>query len=82
MVPPILYTQSGCVESARVRAWLEQHGIAFVERNVTDDSTAMAELAQQKLFATPLLVVGEQELFGFRPAALEAIFPRFIDEIT
>lgn len=72
---PVLYTQTGCADSAQVRAWLQQHQIVFVERNVSVDPAAMVELAHQQVFATPLLVVGDQQIFGFQPAELAAIFP-------
>jgi len=45
----------------------------FTERNVTDDPEAMAELATQRSFATPLLVVGDQMIVGYHPQALVAL---------
>lgn len=82
MISSVLYTQTGCADSADLRAWLQQHGIYFVERNVTDDPSAMAELAHQQVFATPLLVVGDQQFFGFQPAALAAILARLTGDTT
>lgn len=74
MTTPVLYTQTRCVDSARVRSWLEAHDIAYVERNVSDDPTAMAALAAQRIFATPLLAMGTRWLLGFRPVELAAAF--------
>lgn len=68
----ILYTQNGCVESSQMRTWLEQQGIAFLERNVSDDPDAVQDLAATGIFATPLLVVGNQLVLGFRIGAIEA----------
>ncbi len=68
---PILYTQPGCADSAKVRAWLTEHGVAFTERSVTDQETADA-LAATGVFATPLVVVGETQVLGFRPERLQA----------
>jgi glutaredoxin-like protein NrdH len=65
-----LYTQAGCAESAQVRSWLTERGIPFVERNVNADPEAAAALAATGTFATPLLVVGEKKVLGFRPEAL------------
>jgi glutaredoxin len=67
-----LYTQAGCAESARVRAWLTERGIPFVERNVTGDAAAARELAATGIFATPLVVVGHERVLGYRPDALRA----------
>lgn len=39
--PVALYVVSGCPLCARARTWLEQHGIAYVERNVEHDFGAL-----------------------------------------
>ncbi len=70
---PTLYTQAGCAESAKVRAWLTDHGIPFTERDAGADLEAAAVLAASGIFATPLLVVGETTVLGFRPQALAAL---------
>ena len=68
--PPRLYTQRGRADSARVRRWLVERGVSFVERNVTADPAAARELAATGLFATPLVVVGHELVLGYRPEAL------------
>ena len=70
---PVLYTQPSCVESGRVRAWLAEHAIPFTERDVADDPDAAAALAATGVFATPLLVVGEERVLGFRPPEFAAL---------
>jgi glutaredoxin len=69
---PILYTQTDCADSARVRAWLGEHQIPFIERNVTGNLAAAQELMATGTFATPLLVVGQHQVIGYRPAQLAA----------
>ena len=64
---PILYTQHGCADSAKVRRWLTEHDIAFVERNVTGDEDAARALLATGIFATPLLVVGNAKVIGCHP---------------
>jgi hypothetical protein len=34
---PILYTQTGCAETVKVRTWLTDHRISFTERNASVD---------------------------------------------
>ena len=68
----VLYTQAGCSESAKVRTWLMDHGVAFTERDASNDPAAAAALAATATFATPLVVVGKSKVLGFRPAALTA----------
>ncbi len=67
---PVLYTQTGCVDSERVHDWLAQRGISVTERNVTGDLAAAEALAATGIFATPLLVIGDRTVFGYRPAQL------------
>ena len=73
MAAPILYTQPGCAESAKVRAWLADHDIAFTERDVNDDPEAAEALAATGTFATPLLVLGDDRVLGFQKQALAAL---------
>lgn len=70
---PILYSQPDCTESAKVRAWLVDNGIAFTERDTSADPEAAQALAATGTFATPLLVLGEKTALGFRPEALAAV---------
>jgi len=70
---PVLYTQAGCAESAKVRGWLTDHSIPFHERDVSADPEAATALAATGIFATPLLVVGGATVLGFRPQALMAL---------
>jgi glutaredoxin len=69
---PVLYTQTGCADSRKVRDWLSERGVAFVERNVTGDLDAANELLATGTFATPLFVVDDEQVFGFRPDNLAA----------
>jgi glutaredoxin-like protein NrdH len=72
---PILYTQTGCAESVKVRTWLTDHRISFTERNASVDPEAAQALAATGTFATPLLVLGQKNVLGFRPEALAAALP-------
>ena len=77
---PILYTQAGCAESAKVRAWLMDHGVSFIERDASADPDAAQALAAIGTFATPLLVIGENRVLGFRLDALAAALALVGDE--
>ncbi len=69
---PVLYTQTGCAESTRVRDWLTERDVAFTERDVSHDLASAEALYATGVFATPLLLVGERRVLGFRPDALAA----------
>jgi len=68
----VLYTQTGCRESRRVRDWLMERGVAFSERSVTNDLSAARELLATGCFGTPLLVTGQTKVIGFRPTTIAA----------
>jgi len=70
---PILYTQTGCAESAKASSWLTDHGIAFREQDASSDPEAAQALAATGTFATPLLVIGNDRVLGYRPRALAAL---------
>jgi len=72
--PPILYTAAGCTDSRKVRNWLIERGVAFVERNVTGDIDAARELLATGAFGTPLLVVGGKRVIGYQADKLAAEF--------
>ncbi|MDP9354826.1 MAG: glutaredoxin family protein [Chloroflexota bacterium] len=77
MKGPILYTQTDCAESAaashQVKAWLIQHGVQFTECNVTGDIDAARALYATSVFATPLLLIGDLKVLGFRTRELVKI---------
>jgi len=68
----VLYTQTGCADSRKVRTWLNARRILFTEHNVSTDPTMAHALLATGCFATPLLVTGETKVLGFRPRALAA----------
>ena len=47
------------------KAWLSQHNIPFIERNVVEDQSAMAELERLEVFSTPATLVDDQLVVGF-----------------
>ncbi len=74
---PILFTQTDCEDSAaegqQVRAWLIQQDIPFTERNVTGDLEAAQALYETGVFATPLLLVDNVKVLGFRARELTQV---------
>ena len=66
----VLYTQTGCSDSARVRACFRMSGVPFVERNVTGDDEAAAALLATGMFATPVVVANRWPLIGRDLSAL------------
>jgi glutaredoxin-like YruB-family protein len=70
----VLYTQPDCAPCQWLREFLEERGVAFEERNITMDATAMRELTvKYKSHSTPTLVVGDEVLIGFDAERIEKI---------
>ena len=52
--------------------YLSQKGIPYIEKNVSRDQEAVQELMSMGLRSLPVLVIGEERLSGFNPAAIDA----------
>lgn len=55
----------------RVKEFLSQKGIEFVERDVSLEEDALAELEKLGVMTTPVTVIDEQIVIGFDRAKLE-----------
>ncbi|MCZ6530528.1 MAG: glutaredoxin family protein [Chloroflexi bacterium] len=47
------------------KAWLSQHSIAFTERKIMDDPSALAELEAIPAFTTPVTLIDGEVVVGF-----------------
>jgi glutaredoxin len=52
--------------------YLSQKGIPYIEKNVSQDQEAVQELMSMGLRSLPVIVIGEERLSGFNPAAIDA----------
>jgi glutaredoxin len=52
--------------------YLSQKGIPYIEKNVSRDQEAVQELMGMGLRSLPVIVIGEERLSGFNPAAIDA----------
>ncbi len=55
-----------------VKAYLSRKGIAFTERNVSEDEDARDALLAMGLRSTPVTVIADQQVVGYSPPKLEA----------
>ena len=54
-----------------MKEFLSQKKVAFVERNIAQDETALAELEKLGIMTTPVTVIGDQVVVGFDKVKLE-----------
>ena len=63
-----------------MKEFLSQRGIEFVERNVAEDESALAELEQLGVFTTPVTVIDGEVVIGFDRERLNALL--FGEEVS
>jgi glutaredoxin 3 len=72
----LLFTQSGCLNCEVMRIFLEAKGIAYEERNMSEDATARTELLEiYNCRSAPTVVIltaaGTEVIEGFDPDRLD-----------
>lgn len=55
------------------KAWLSQQGIAFTEKDIAADETALKELEELEVFSTPVTLVDGELVVGFNRKKLAAL---------
>ncbi len=60
----VLYTSPGCPDCAAVRHYLDQHGVAFEERDVTAPGVADEAKVRYGVRIAPITVIGDEALWG------------------
>lgn len=65
-VPVVLYTkQHDCAPCVEAKNFLNEHGIAFIEKDVEVRENLQELVKQYRLMTVPVLVVGEKPIKGF-----------------
>ena len=57
----------------RVKEFLSQRSIAYTDRDVSTDETALNELAELGVFSTPVVKINGEVVVGFDRKKLEAL---------
>jgi len=57
----------------RVKEFLSQKGVPFVERDVAQDEAALFELEQLGVFTTPVTTIDDDVVIGFDRERLNAL---------
>ncbi|WP_174733749.1 glutaredoxin family protein [Mesobacillus harenae] len=62
----VVYSQNECPTCQIVKLFLQESGVAFEERNISENPSAKKEfLDGYRLSSTPAVIVGEQIITGF-----------------
>jgi len=69
----VMFTQAGCKYCAGAKEYLSQHGIDYVERNISRDQSAFDDLRALGYRTAPIIFVGDQVVIGFNVSRLEEL---------
>jgi glutaredoxin len=58
---------------ARVKEFLRQNNVAFMDRDITSDESALAELERLGVMTTPVTVVDGEKVIGYDPNRLKTL---------
>ena len=76
MIKPkvVLFSHPDCPPCQVLKMLLEEKGVAFEERDITQDPSAVRELTEKyHSHSTPTLIIGDEVLIGFDPARIDKI---------
>lgn len=54
-----------------MKGYLSQKGIAFSERNLSEDGSALEELRELKVMSVPVTCIGDSVIVGFDPGKID-----------
>jgi glutaredoxin 3 len=54
-----------------VKGYLSRKGLKFSEKNISTDLEARAQLVKVGYRSTPVTLIGERYIVGYKPAALD-----------
>lgn len=74
--PVTVYTQPTCQACHQLKKFLAQNHIEYIERDVTKDEEAFAELQRLGVSTTPVILIEENVIVGFDQAKLEQLLSR------
>ena len=69
----IVYTSSGCPYCLKVKEQLKEWGLAYQERNVSENQEYFAELQNKKIFGTPATYIYDKVVLGFQPEKMKKL---------
>ncbi|WP_053366427.1 glutaredoxin family protein [Bacillus sp. FJAT-27245] len=69
----LVYTTNDCIECTMVKRVLEEEGVPFETRNISEDPLFKKEVEQYGFLGVPVTVYGDKAVKGFRNELKEII---------
>ena len=70
----VMYSASWCGYCRKARHYFNNHNVAFSEYDIETSEKGQRDYQQLGAQGVPVILVGEQRLNGFTPAAFESIY--------
>ena len=67
-----VYTSESCGPCQMVKAHLKRKDFTYVERNISEDPDALAELENLGWRTTPVTLIGDSTVLGYKPKELDS----------
>lgn len=72
----VMYSTSTCPYCAKAREFFAARNIAYVEKDIQADPTALQQLKQLGATGVPQILIGDRRVPGFAPKAMEEALAR------
>ncbi|RYD14137.1 MAG: glutaredoxin family protein [Lysobacteraceae bacterium] len=69
----VMYATADCGYCAKARAYFDERGVAFEERDIDASPAARSEWKEKGGIGTPLILINGRRFQGFDPSALDAM---------
>ena len=69
----IVYSQPGWMFFSKLKEFLSQKSVKFIERDVSQDENALTELKKLGIMTTPVTVIDSEIVVGFDQSKLEQL---------
>ena len=66
-----VYTSESCGPCQMVKAHLKRKHFTYIERNISEDSDALGELEKLGWRTTPVTLIGNNTIVGYKPKDLD-----------
>ncbi|MCY0901320.1 MAG: FAD-dependent oxidoreductase [Firmicutes bacterium] len=67
----VVYSSTGCEYCKKIKGDLANWGLAFEERNVTENEAFFEDLHAKGIYSVPVTFLGETPIIGYRPNAMK-----------
>lgn len=71
-----VYTSDDCIESQQMIRYLDELGIVYIEKSVSEDRRNLKQLQAKNIYSTPALIYGDKIVLGFLKDKIDRLFKK------